>query len=456
VKLFASAISVWAAFALSGCQTSSGVAAEYRDALETKNFKEAKQTAIIFLVDGLSVSALQRGLKTGAVTHIAGYFPVASGGFKLGRASFPSLTYPNLTSILTGETIAVHPIRGNRIPFEDDGELNFETFTSWRVLGRLVRNRTIFHSLSDRNESSVSFSYPFPRGSTAHQEKNFDAGLSYLEEDFAAVDTATIRSLENLLHEEKWPRFIFVHLIGVDAIEHHLGPDQPAVVEYLSSLDAQLGPVFELLRSRRSKVQALLTADHGFQKTDFKVPLKDVLAKISPKVKLIEDNRIASLRTGTMTESNRRALAENLLHVPHVSMTILKTDEALELFLAGGKKARIEFAPAPCAGGFAARFRWQAAATDGPYRCLEDFDRVSSFKDDSFVVSSLAEYFKPSDSADIVVLPDADSDFSGEYKGNHGGLTAEEMLVPVLYRGFAMPTGTIPTSQVLKSMGLRN
>jgi hypothetical protein len=445
---------------LNGCQSPSGVAEQFRNATEGSSLKDSKQTSVLFLIDGLSVGALNSARSARTIPHISEYFGLRSrSNLDLGRASFPSLTYPNIASILTGETVADQPIRGNHILF-DDRVIDFENIVSWRILGRLVRDRTVFHELASRGETSVSFSYPFPRGATAHLEKNVDAGLSYFEKDYASIDADALTSLDALLQADNWPRFIFVHLIGVDAIEHELGPGDPKVQAYLSELDLKLKPSFDLLRKRSSKVQVVLTADHGFQKTDFKVPLVEVMDKLNVGATVVTDNRMASIFTPiTMSASSRKELAEGIAQSPHVSMTILKSGESLELFQSTGKAAKIDFTPGPCSSGFAARFQWRehrdSYRDEDAFHCLEDFDIASSLSNDSFVVSSLAEYFKPAESPDIVVLPDAVSDFTGAYKGNHGGLTVEEMLVPILHRGIAWPQQTLPTSKIIKIMGLK-
>ncbi|MES2856643.1 MAG: alkaline phosphatase family protein, partial [Bdellovibrionota bacterium] len=206
------------------CQSTSIVSDDFNDAVDEGDFKTADRTSIIFLVDGLSKTALDQAYQSGKISRISGYFPMPKGNFRLARATFPSLTFPNITSILTGESISTHPITGNKIVVGDD-EVDFENVTSWPVLGRLVKERSIFYRLGENKESSVSFSYSFPRGATVHLEKNVDAGVYYTEGNYAAIDSNVIANLEGLLEQKSWPRFIFVHLIGVDALSHKHGPE---------------------------------------------------------------------------------------------------------------------------------------------------------------------------------------------------------------------------------------
>ena len=467
----------------SSCSTTSSVAREYRenrskDGVQTVS---AEQTTVVFLLDGLSVRALQNGLSANTVSNVERFFHVrslhdtqpllsADGArrpalegkyFRIGRASFPSLTYPNLVSILTGLPVGNHKISGNHI-FDSNGqELNFEDFRSWGTLNQMVDKQTVFHSLTDRKLASVSFSYPFSYDTTAHLGLSLSAGLDYAQKEYDQIDLETIHSLESLFDRSppsQWPRFIFVHLIGVDAYAHLYGPNDPRVQTYLQHLDGSLQGTFERIIAGEAtghKISAVLTADHGFVSTVHKVEIDEIIKRVDPKMKLLKDNRIASIYLDRPVRINAAGFAQALLEVPHLEWTALKNGDSIELRRRDGQHARIELHPAKCASSsLSARFVWTNSSRSSElqlssYFCPEDFDKAASPTNLNFMVSSLMEYFDSPKSPDLLLIADDTSDFVGGYKGNHGGLTAEEMLVPVLTHDFDLGEGTQATWRLL-------
>ncbi len=474
--LLFSVLFLFIASLLVSCQTSRAISFAYHDATYGGDqYKQSDQTSVLFLVDGLSSEILRTALQTAIVPHLADAFTLSrKARFQLGRAVFPSLTFPNITSILTGRSDAKHPIIGNRI-YIDGGLINFENVASWPDLARLIQRRTIFTRLSAESESSVSYAYAFSGGATAGQEKTIESGVGYLENDFASVDLATLDSLKKLLTEtqvSKWPRFIFVHLIGIDATAHHNGPLDSSVQSYLHQLDRELGEVFSILdhpngleRSSRH-VSYALTADHGFKTTPDHSPLDEVVMRLHRKFRLLADNRVAPLFIDEpMTSEEKLALAGALLQVPHVGWAAVKTVDTIELFRRNGQHARISFAEPGCSDGQrAAHFEWLHTDTDDSseyasrtpkvYTCLKQFDLSTGVDDDSYIVPAFVDYFANPGSPDMVFIPDDHSDFAAGYAGNHGGITREEMLVPVLTKDIDLPRGIQPTYELIRLMDL--
>lgn len=473
---------------LVGCQTTRSVSLAYQDAMfGGERYQASDRTSVLFVVDGLSSEILRTSLENANVPHLADAFTLSTKArFPLGRAVFPSLTFPNMTSILTGTSDAHHPIIGNRVKIEDD-IVNFEVTSNWDDLARLIHRQTIFARLASHDISSVSYAFAFSGGATAFQEKSIEAGLGYLQQDYAAIDSGTLDSLKNLLTDTqvaKWPRFIFVHLIGVDALAHRYGPLDPRVQSYLHELDTQLGQIFSILdhpnglSSVSRDVNYALTADHGFRTTPDHSPLEDVVSRLKKRVRLVADNRSAPMWIDEpMTDLHRIEIAKGLLQVPHVGWAAVKSANTIDLFRRTGQHARISFAEAApvagtaisgpsCANGErAANFEWISEeepsdsneyASRGPrvFTCLSAFDAATAADDDSYLVPALADYFAAPGAPDIVFIPDDHSDFASGSAGNHGGLTREEMLVPVLTKGVDMPRGIHPTADLLREMGV--
>ena len=459
-----------------GCQSTRDVSSAYRDATYAGDrYKTSDRTSVLFLVDGLSSEMLTTALRAGTVPQMANAFTLSSKArFPLGRAQFPSLTFPNITSVLTNSSVADHAITGNRVVL--DGRItNFENVSNWPDLARTLQRRTVFAKLSEQSESSVSYAYAFSGGATAYLDKSIEAGFGYLENDYASIDSSTLLSLKKLLVDtpsNRWPRFIFVHLIGVDAIAHKYGPTDERVQTYLEDLDANLGEIFavldhpEGLAVSNHSVNYALTADHGFRATPLHSPLADVVANLSSrKLRLIPDNRIAPLWfQEPATDDQKLSLVTSLVEVPHVGLAVVKSETALDILRRSPAgvitRSRISFADGPCPDKEAAAHLEILSGVQKPspqeakiFTCLSQFDRTAA-ADDDYQIPALVDYFANPESPDAVFIADENSDFADGYAGNHGGLTREEMLVPVLTKDVELPRGVSPTYKLLEFMGV--
>jgi hypothetical protein len=458
------------------CTTPASVADQYR--AETRDQRppkiptaESETTVLIFLVDGFAISTLTHALTAKSADeqapNLARFFHVSSHNLHLGRAAFPTLTYPNLVSILTGSAVNHHGINGNRVLDDQGVEKDFEEVQNWSYLNKRIGKQTMFARLRDNNETSVSYSFPFTYGTTARAHKTIEAGVDYAEKDYERVDQETLLSLANLFTTtplEKWPRFLFVHLIGVDSYSHEFGPNDERTRAYVHKLDAYLEPVFDAIRLAEKaghQVKTVMTADHGFVTTTHAVHVKALVETTHLGVRVVEDNRVASFYIPQRWKLEKReAFAESMLSIQHTAWSALRDGNSIELFGTNGLRGRIELGQKSClTGNRSARVEWiqphvsaiRYVKESGDFYCPEEYDQKGITSEDgaSFMVSGLVEYFTAPDAPDMVLLPDAHSDFSGEYAGNHGGLTTQEVYVPILSRHADLPATIIPTSQLV-------
>lgn len=462
---------------LTSCQTSRAVTFAYNDATYGgEHYKSSDRTSVLFLMDGLSTEMLRTSLQTSNVPNISDAFTLSTKArFAVGRAAFPSLTFPNIASILTGHPVSEHSVTGNRVMI-DDKIVNFESVTNWEQLALTLQRRTIFYKLAEDSQSSVSYSYAFSGGATAYQTTSAAAAAGYLESDYVSIDTQTLTSLKTLLLStqlSKWPRFIFVHIVGIDATAHSNGPFDKSVQAYIHAIDAQLREVFQILdhpngqAASTREINYAMTADHGFRATPDHSPLEDVVAHMKRKIQIISDNRTAPLfLKEDMSADEKMKLAQALLLVPHVGWAVVKTEDGVELLKRSGARGRISIAKKKCPSGeSAARFEWfpnadsktaaPSLSTSQHFNCLSEFDLVTGADDDSYIVPALVDYFQAPHAPDMIFIPDDHSDFAEGYAGNHGGLSRDEMLVPVLTKGFDVQRGIRPTFDILRTMGVK-
>jgi len=469
------------------CSTPTTVVDQYKALLhEQPQLASPSGTTIFFLIDGFSIPMLVDALAHGRVENMKRFFHTPAGNFDqdakskapifpFGRASFPTLTYPNLTSILTGETVAQHPIIGNKILGDTDKTIDFEDVQNWQDLDHRIKSQTIFAKLRADQQVGVSYTYPFSDTTQVKEEENILAALAYAAKDYADVDLQTIESLKKFLQTippDYWPRFFFVHLIGVDASAHEFGPATAKTKAYIAKVDKYLAPIFEQIEKAEAanhKVSTILTADHGFVTIHHEIHMRSEDLHLRQHFQIVPDNRVASLFVKDKAgKADREAAAKQVLALGHVEWAAVKNDSSIELFHMKGAHGRIDTVTSNCPyGAKAMRFQWLSSKTPEPltpamaasplpepFFCADGYDRQAGFQNYSAMIPALVEYFSNPKSPDVVFVADKDSEFSGNYHGNHGGLTDEEVLVPLLTRHVDLPPTPLPTSQLLHYLHL--
>lgn len=436
--------------------------------LKQPDFREAAaaprgphRTVVLFLVDGLATRTLQTGLAARALPHLRQFFLPKSDRFLVGQAAFPTLTYPNVASILTAKPIGEQPMLGNQM-FEPSGEIvAYDEGKNIDKVRRKVDPHTVIAELNREGKETATFSYVLGHNATDHMRVSVRDGLDYDREEYRKLDARLLDNLSAFLRARgeprRWPDFIYVHLVGVDALSHRYGPDSAVVNEYLAWLDGALGEPLSLLAaaeaSPRSNVITLLTADHGFVAVPNYSDAARLVRREEPRATLINEGRFLALFAPLGSPPGSLApLLEKLRSHRGVEFTAIRRGATLELgsgkslqrFAIGSpvcEESPVSLAPLPADGSNVL----PAAA----FRCPTEFD--DSRSDYPFLVAGLARYFSVSRHPDALVLAGASFAFTRGFLGHHGGATAREAYVPVLLRNVSLEgSAPVRTSDLLK------
>lgn len=417
----------------------------------------SQRTVVLFLVDGLGAKILQSGIASGRMPNMKKFFLRGQSGFALGQAAFPSLTYPNISSVLTARGIGEQPVNANKMVIHGK-VMNYESAFHHGDLERAVDPQTIFARLSAEGRSSASFSYVFGQNATDHMAAGLREGLEYHDHDYDKLDARLIENLEEYLSDRadprQWPDFIYVHLVGVDGTAHRFGPGSAEVKNYLSWLDEELEPIFSQLQKaeKRKSVVTMLTADHGFVETKRFVDLEKYIKETSKDLLVTNESRFLGIYLPKgQSQDSLQSLLTNLRSQPGVEMTVSRRDNSLD-FATAWQNIAFQYGPAACGTTYSL-----APATNGvmpaadQYRCPQDLN--SAMPPYPFLVESVSRYFNSANRPDAIVIAKPDTAFTNDHLGNHGGPTADEMLVPVLLRGASMHgTQILHTSHLLKAL----
>lgn len=398
------------------CSTSNQVRTQYDAAVQADT---GQATTFLFVIDGLSIRLLKSEFERNNLSFLRNHF-LKSNQFNKARSVFPSLTYPNLVSILTEKPVSQHGIYGNKV-FIGGQNFNFEEPGSHRFLNEKINNQNIFYRLERKGLRTVSIGYNFwNNASSATNPVDLNAGAQILEKNYRAVDEFLIDSLYELLketEEKRWPDFVFVHLIGLDLTSHDYGPDSAQAQAYLNFLDQKLGPVLQLIEVREAqqkrKVVSLLTSDHGFSApVQRKIQIPSAL-KNENQIRTFNEGRLASFKFPDFWDENRRKF--------YIEKAAFNQDFLIKAWRQGNT-VQLQTS---VSDGFSKSQKFSVRQLEFPLSAAGLSDPVFSL---------ILDYFNTSSQIDLVLLTSDKVAFNQDYKGFHGGVSEDEILVPLLIR----------------------
>lgn len=419
-------------------------------------FRRSPRVVALFLVDGLSVPALQAAFRKGLMPHTRRFFLRGRASFPVAQAAFPTQTYPNLSSILTARPIGEQPVVSNHVVLPNGKLADYESASQHEALRALVEPLSVFSRLGAQGRESASFSYVLGMSATHHMRVGVNEGLEYRAHDYEALDGRLLGELEAFLRARsprEWPDFLYVHLVGVDATAHAYGSLSPESMRYLAWLDKRLGPVLRLLeggeRGARGRpggrqVVTALTSDHGFDETERYVSLRKKMVEADLDLVVTNEARFLGLYLPAGRDSAELSKALRVARESrHVELTAWRRDDALEIE-GGGRLFRFTLSARPACG-----LRVSLSLDGGPFRCAHDFDDGKGTY--PFLVSQLARYLTAPGAANALVIAKPGVSFAKGAAASHGGPTARETLVPALLRNASfVAAGPAPTSELLR------
>jgi len=276
-------------------------------------------TLILISIDGFRADYLERDL-TPALTGLADHGVRA----QYMRPSFPSLTFPNHYTLITGLRPDRHGIIANTmhdeaIPGQRFSASNREAIENpawwsgavplWTTLRRAgMRSATMFWPGS---EAPVHGAHP-------EVWQRFDANLPAVARVERVLEWIDLPAGER-------PQLITLYFNSVDKVGHHDGPDAPTLDRELERVDAALAQLLEGLGQRglRDRVNLVVVSDHGMTATSPErvVHLDDVIA--------LQDVRVASwgVMAGIDPLPGKQAAIEARLLAAHENMECRRKSE---------------------------------------------------------------------------------------------------------------------------------
>ncbi len=234
-----------------------GCASSPTDSGRTDN-GSSQVPVILISLDGFRPEYLERGL-TPTLERLARTGVEATGM----RPSYPSLTFPNHYSIVTGLRPDRHGIVANRMRDAELGEFSMENRPAvgdgrwwggeplWVSLDRIgVRTAAMFWPGTEANVLGLRPHWWYPFDSKVSMQTRVERVLAWMA-----------------MPESERPRLITLYFEHVDTAGHYYGPDSPETEQTLQQVDRALAKLVRGLRNQGSIANLVVVSDHGMEPT---------------------------------------------------------------------------------------------------------------------------------------------------------------------------------------------
>ncbi|MBW0538224.1 hypothetical protein O181_077939 [Austropuccinia psidii MF-1] len=222
-----------------------------------------KKTVLLISLDGFRADYLNRNLTPNLVS-----IHDSSGGIKSKflQPQFPTLTFPNHWSILTGLYPESHGIVANdfRDPVLGKSFSSIDPHKSWDPhwwLGEPIWATAVKQGI--RTAISMWPGPPYTRDKTRPTYwRAFEDHFKWWKK---------IQQLENWLDlpVKDRPQLIALYLPDVDQMGHHYGPDDPHLNKTIANIDRFVGSLHDVLKQRNllDIIEVIYVSDHGMMAT---------------------------------------------------------------------------------------------------------------------------------------------------------------------------------------------
>lgn len=265
---------------------------------------EQADVVVAMLFDGLNPNLLHDAIESGEVPHLAALLDDGVSLRKGSLASFPTVTLPNHTTLLTGRHPGNHGVLSNSWHDRSSGETpNLLDFQQMAIAcDHLVDGVETLHEAVHRSDPSAftGSTYEYadrgadwstfdvvrdggrPNGVPRRGEPIPHADDRFLDADEyhfqSRIDTASLRQALAMLDPAQAPdgaafpdpRFVWINFSLTDTAGHSAGPHGDMARAALVDSDARLGEVLAALdrTGRRKSAAVVVLSDHGMELTD--------------------------------------------------------------------------------------------------------------------------------------------------------------------------------------------
>lgn len=225
-------------------------------------------------------------------------------------AVIPTVTWPNHTTLVTGDVPGRHGVLGNnnydrekktvvtliRDPVFDKEDI-VKVPTIYDVAKQAGMRTVAIHWPATRNAKTLDWQVPATR-SMDHQQRFSTPSLivecaanginivdSTIKERSPGADTDALSTeVFNLVLKKHHPQLGLLHIGATDHAQHEHGPRSPQAYAAIKQLDGELGKVWhELQTDYPGRATLFVVSDHGFSAIDYMIPTTSLFRKLGLK-----------------------------------------------------------------------------------------------------------------------------------------------------------------------------
>ena len=247
--------------------------------------RQPAHPVILISVDGLRADYLRRGI-TPNISALASRGVTTSAM----RPSFPSITFPNHYTLVTGLRPDRHGMVNNTMVDPELGRFAMSIRSAVEDARWWNGAEPIWVTAEKAGIATATMFWPGSEapvgGIRPHRWLRFDGAMP---------EPARVDQLLAWLDERPRPGFATLYFDTVDHDGHEFGPDSPQVNTAVARVDAQIGRLLAGLQQRGIEANIILVADHGMaQVSNERRILLDTLLDPA-KVQLVAGGAVASL-----------------------------------------------------------------------------------------------------------------------------------------------------------------
>ncbi|MEO5667446.1 MAG: hypothetical protein ABIR96_05260, partial [Bdellovibrionota bacterium] len=213
---------------------------------------------------------------------------------------------------------------------------------------------------------------------------------------------------------------------------HHYGRLAQETQDYAVMIDGLLGPILEVLQDAAThgrQIGAVMTSDHGMSDLRYLAKIDKALYDLAPGALLINQGRLMGINFAPAFSDRQRADALNAAtRLGGVGLTVGKTRDGLTIYTQTTTHT-IRYATSDCGRDGA----YALSINNGTFYCPSELNKISEQFFYPYFATNIAAYFRAKDAPDALVLASEETSFGDNLHAHHGGLTPDEIRVPLLF-----------------------
>ncbi|MCB9857539.1 MAG: alkaline phosphatase family protein [Phycisphaerales bacterium] len=417
------------------------------------------RNAVLFFVDGLDTERLEALDVAAQTPNIRKYFLEGGLHFTNAAACFPTVTYSNAVSLMTGRYPGRHGVTANAwFDRSTQRHVDYTRALTYLTVDRDYQAKTIYELIAPGVTSSVQCAAA--RGVTWRWQSQLANGLNWAFGDYEAVDTRVGSRVSDVIRRSRrrreWPVFQTYYFPGVDKVAHTHGVASHRYAAAVANVDTQIGAVVSAIEAAvgADRTFYVLVSDHGQMDCGGDHDL-DVTALLRERTKL----RIHEARPQGVSDNCDAIVLPGRRHVMiHVRsdadwnapprdndvMLIVDALSAEETRENAGSLDRTPIEGIRCiyyrlSGG---RIGVRDRTGQRLVMHVDPSARKAAHLEPSAFDQELSALFDSPRAGDVIAFADKSHVFQQKDCGGHGGASPRERRIPLFVNGPGVASGT--------------